>query len=175
MESAFSREDVAGCSRSAVGSIAGFREEIERKFFVAKLPPDIENYPQQAIEQGYLLITEKDAEVRLRRAGDSFILAVKGGGDMVRSEGEIEIDASLFGELSPATLGRRLKKVRYRIPYGDLTIEVDIYGGKLEGLILAEVEFSSVEESSRFVPPPWFGREVTADKRYKARELVLRG
>jgi len=173
MGSAFSGEGAVASSLNFAAR--EFPREIERKFFVAKLPPEIENYPCQAIEQGYLLITETNAEVRLRKAGGSFTLTVKSGGDMVRSEAEIEIDSVLFNDLWPATVGRRLEKTRYQVVYGDLTIQVDVYGGKLQGLILAEVEFDSLEESTRFVPPAWFGREVTADKRYKARELVLRG
>jgi adenylate cyclase len=154
----------------------GLSSEIERKFFVAKLPEDLQQqYHSYEIKQGYLLMTPNGAELRLRQAGEKYSLGVKSGGDLERREGELNIDAELFRELWPATDGRRLEKVRYLIPLGEATVELDIYGGKLEGLVLAEVEFSSVEQSAAFVPPDWFGREVTADRRYKARELVARG
>jgi adenylate cyclase len=42
------------------------------------------------------------------------------------------------------TVGRRLEKTRYRIPLGRLTIELDVFHGKLRGLIVAEVEFASM-------------------------------
>lgn len=149
-------------------------QEIERKFFVAQMPPDLESYPHQAITQGYLIFGEGGGEVRLRKSGQTCSLTAKGGGDLVRAEGQVPISPELFNELWPATAGRVLEKTRYQIPYQGFTIELDVYAGKLQGLVLAEVEFKSVEESAQFVPPPWFGREVTADRRYKARELVLR-
>ena len=58
-------------------------------------------------------------------------------------------------------------KRRYLIPLdGGLTCELDVFHGKYEGLLLAEVEFSSKEEAAAFVPPTWFDTEVTFDSRY---------
>lgn len=149
-------------------------QEIERKFFVAKVPEGLEVNQSALITQGYLFIMQSGCELRLRKIGARCWLSVKSGGDLTRFEGEIEINAALFEELWPATEGRRLEKTRYYLPHGESRIELDIYHGKLEGLILAEIEFKSVEESSAFVPPEWLGREVTADPRYKAKELVQR-
>jgi len=52
---------------------------------------------------------------------------------------------------------------------------LDIYHGDLEGLVSAEVEFKSIEESMEFFPPSWFKREITKDKRYKNRNLAVKG
>ena len=65
--------------------------------------------------------------------------------------------------------------MRYKIPEGIWTIELDVYRGCLKGLVVAEVEFETIDESSRFVPPPWFGREVTDDDRYKNATLAHKG
>ncbi len=54
-------------------------------------------------------------------------------------------------------------------------MEVDVYHGELAGLVTAECEFASPEESRRFVPPDWFGREVTNDPAYKNQSLAVRG
>jgi adenylate cyclase len=150
-------------------------QEIERKFFVAKLPESISGCRADEIVQGYVLFTEAGSEIRLRWAAERCFLSVKSCGDLIREEGQIEISPGLFQEFWPATEGRRLEKTRYTVPYGEFTIELDVYRGKLEGLMIAEVEFSSTEQSAAFSPPDWFGREITADQRYKARELVLRG
>ena len=40
-----------------------------------------------------------------------------------------------------------------------------------KGLILAEVEFSSVEEADCFLVPDWFSKEVTYDKNYHNSNL----
>ncbi|MEK7498570.1 MAG: adenylate cyclase, partial [Patescibacteria group bacterium] len=71
--------------------------------------------------------------------------------------------------------GRRLEKTRYMIPHKDTTLELDIYGGSLEGLIVVEVEFPSEELSEKFDVPVWFGEETTDDKRYKNQSLALHG
>jgi CYTH domain-containing protein len=56
-----------------------------------------------------------------------------------------------------------------------VTIEVDVYSGALEGLVVAEVEFDDPWGAESYVPPYWFGREVTADSAYKNRSLALHG
>jgi CYTH domain-containing protein len=68
-----------------------------------------------------------------------------------------------------------MEKVRYEIKHGDVTIELDIYSGVFSGLIIAEVEFESEEESRNFEVPDWFGREVTLDTRYKNKTLAVSG
>ena len=47
-----------------------------------------------------------------------------------------------------------------------MTIEIDIFHGKFEGLILAEVEFPTIEEAESFQPPEYFGKDVTFSTEY---------
>ena len=149
--------------------------EIERKFLVEQLPGQLDTYPSREIEQGYLAITD-DVEVRLRRYGEQMFLTVKSSGGESRVEEEIEIEPRRFDALWPLTEGRRIEKRRYRIPAGDgLTLELDIYHGRLEGLLTAEVEFGSVADAAAFVPPDWLGRDVTDDRRYKNQRLATQG
>jgi CYTH domain-containing protein len=61
------------------------------------------------------------------------------------------------------------------LPHGGLRIEVDVYDGALTGLVLAEVEFATEQDSAAFEPPDWFGAEVTEDARYKNRALAVDG
>ena len=65
----------------------------------------------------------------------------------------------------PKSDGIIISKKRYEIPHGAFTIELDIFEKDLEGLVVAEVEFDSVEEANEYVPPHWFGEEVTMDKK----------
>ena len=149
--------------------------EIERKYLADRLPDDLDKYPARKIDQGYLAITD-DVEVRVRRYGDQTFLTIKSGGDLARVEEEIEIEARRFDALWPLTEGRRLQKRRYAIPAGDgLTIELDVYHGSLSGLRVAEVEFGSADAAEAFAPPPWFGRELTDDPRYKNKRLATGG
>ena len=150
-------------------------EEIERKFIVSEAG-DLDQHASTRIEQGYLAIgSGDDAEVRIRRADHTFTLTVKGGYGEVRTEEEIEIGADRFESLSSLTGDRRVAKTRYRVPHGELVIAVDVYGGALDGLITAEVEFESEAEAADFDPPDWIGTEVTGDDRYGNASLATRG
>ena len=146
--------------------------EIERKFVLAALPDDLSRHAGERIDQGYLAVAEDGVEVRVRRRGDATVLTVKSGPAHVRVEEEIPIERSRFEALWPLTAGRRLTKTRYRVPLGDVTAEVDVYAGALDGLKIAEVEFGSEEASAHFTPPAWFGREVTGDPRYANQRLA---
>ena len=94
---------------------------------------------------------------------------------MVRQETEREITKEEFEATWPMTKGWRVEKVRYELPYGAYTIELDMYKGRLHPLITAEVEFESVEESRSFTPPSWMDKEVTEDPRYTNAHLAKYG
>jgi adenylate cyclase len=148
--------------------------EIERKFLVPRRSSGLEGCRFDDIEQGYLA-ADAESEVRVRRIGKGSRLTVKRGSGRERLEEEIEITDDQFEALWRATEGRRLAKRRYYVPLDDLTAEVDVYGGKLDGLITAEVEFDSVEDSEGFDPPDWFGVEITDDPRYANQALAEGG
>jgi adenylate cyclase len=150
-------------------------KEIERKFLVKQLPDNLHQYPSTQITQGYLAITEDGTEVRLRKKGDRYFQTVKSGFGLQRGEAEIEISEDQFEKLWWMTEGKRIEKVRFEIDHSGMKIELDIYSGFLNGLIVAEVEFPSIEQAKSFVPPSWISREVTEDERYKNRNLVLYG
>jgi adenylate cyclase len=149
--------------------------EIERKFLVSSPPDDLDEHPHERISQGYLAIAAGGEEVRLRRIGDGLRLAAKRGLGGVRDEEEVELSDDQFEALWPLTEGRRVEKTRYRIPLGDLEVELDVYEGDLDGLITAEVEFESEDDSAAFEVPDWLGREVTEDERYKNQRLARDG
>lgn len=148
--------------------------EIERKFLVNE-PPDLTRHGAKEIEQGYLTLADAGAEVRLRRADETLVLTVKGGTGRSRIEEELELDRSAFDALWPLTEGKRIRKTRYVLPHDGLELEVDVFEGELEGLVLAEVEFESDSEADAFEPPGWFGEEVTGDDRYLNESLAVDG
>ena len=145
--------------------------EIERKFLIQKLPRALRRFPHQEIAQGYLTADRK-SHVRLRRQGRVCTLAFKRGPARAREEREIHLSPAQFGLLWPATAGSRLTKTRYHVPWKKLTIEIDIYSGSHAGLMVAEVEFPSVETCHSFRPPPWLGDEVTGVSRYSNVRLA---
>jgi adenylate cyclase len=148
--------------------------EIERKFLVGELPGGLAE--GEEIAQGYLAIASDGVEVRIRRRGSTTTLTVKSGPAHVRTEEEIPIDERRFESLWSLTEGRRVTKVRHRLAVEpDLLAELDVFGGDHAGLLVAEIEFPSVEASERFAPPAWLGAEVTGDERYANQSLALAG
>lgn len=149
--------------------------EIERKWLVPQAPEEALAAHSVRIEQGYLTIGGDGAETRVRRKGEQAYLTVKSGSGMTRSEHEVELTDEQFDALWPATEGARVLKQRHVLRADDgHTIELDVYGGKLEGLIVAEVEFDDPWGAESFVAPSWFGLEVTDDPEYKNHRLALR-
>lgn len=138
--------------------------EIERKFLVKELPANYTAFPHKDIEQGYL---STNPVVRIRKAEDNYILTYKGSGLMVREEHNLPLTKEAYEHLRPKTDGILIHKTRYKIPYQNkYTIELDVFLDALAPLLLAEVEFSSEEEAKQFVPPEWFGEDVTFSTQY---------
>jgi len=147
--------------------------EIERKFLVKRLPPELEQYRRMEIAQGYLAHDPMGAEVRLRKTQDTQCLTVKRPCPGGRIEQNVPLTAESWEDLWPMTAGRRLFKARFCVPYGKYTIEIDIFQGANNGLIVAEVEFPDVESARTFQPPDWLGDEVTGDPRYSNRRRAV--
>ncbi len=133
--------------------------EIERKFLIPELPADLDSYPSRRIEQAYLCT---EPVVRIRRQDDKYILTYKSAGMMAREEYNLPLTKEAYEHLKEKADGIVLSKRRYLLPLPDgLTIELDVFDAPYETLRLAEVEFESVAQAEAFVPPAWFGEDVT--------------
>ena len=168
--------------------VADANTEIERKWLVARSGVVPEgclalmgryNLERNAIHQGYFYGLEVGNSVRIRKSTSGnavkcFVTAKSGtsGSDMVRREYENEIFEECFNALWPLTEGRRIEKTRHSIPYGEHTVELDVFEGRLAGLVIVEVEFKGETEARAFEAPNWFGQEVTDDPRYKNHALA---
>lgn len=148
--------------------------EIERKFIVDKHPP-LDN--PISITQAYICIGIEE-EVRIRRESDGlnvgYTITCKSGSGVVREEHEIDIDMNSYLKLLKAAKGRFIEKDRYIVPECP-EYSVDIYKGKLQGLKIAEVEFSDERSATLWQPEEWVGKEVTNDKRFKNSSLAVNG
>ncbi len=147
--------------------------EIERKFLVRTLPPDLHKFPHRSIAQGYIIQDSAQGVVRLRKKGDKHYLTVKRRAREGKDETEVRITAKQFEQLWPLTKGRRLNKVRYEIPFGKRTIELDVFYGRHNGLVIAEVEFPSMRAANSFAPPDWFARDVSRLAQYSNSRLAM--
>jgi len=147
-------------------------KEIERKFLVRG-----EDWRAMArgtrYRQGYLS-TVKERTVRVRTIDDKGFLTIKGVSiGATRSEYEYEIPTADADEMLDDLCEKPIiEKDRYKIPAGDVTWEVDEFFGVNDGLIVAEVELLSEDQS--FPKPDWIGDEVTGDPRYFNANLIAR-
>ena len=147
--------------------------EIERKFLTKSVPFAYEEYPHKKISQCYISTLPT---IRLRQMGEQYILTVKGKGNLAKEEFELLLTKEEYEHLKQKAETPILEKIRYEIPLDNgLTAELDIYQGHLAGLLTTEVEFSSMAEAEAFVPPVWFGKDITEDIRYKNTSLSKYG
>lgn len=140
-------------------------QEIERKFLVTG--PFVDHASKQTrIVQGYLS-SVPERTVRVRIKGTQGFLTIKGIGNASgasRYEWEREIPLEEAEQLLAICEPGVIDKVRYLVPVGAHTFEVDAFHGENEGLIVAEVELAS--EDDVIDRPAWLGTEVTGDARY---------
>ncbi|MGN0374204.1 MAG: CYTH domain-containing protein [Butyrivibrio sp.] len=139
--------------------------EIERKFLIEKIPFSLDGYPKHEIEQAYLCTKPV---VRIRKSDNDYYLTYKGKGKIAREEYNLPLTKESYEHLLTKADGNVLTKTRYLIPERDgLTIELDVFHGKFHGLVLAEVEFETLEQSDSYRPPEWFGRDVSITGEYQ--------
>lgn len=155
--------------------VADLPVEIERKYLVVAPPEDLSGQSSEAIRQGYLDREAGGTSIRLRQRGEAYVLTVKQGSGLRRAEVEVTLGKAQFDALWPLTEGRRLSKTRYYLAHGAHTIECDVFHERLEGLVLAEVEFDSEQAAEAFQPPSWFGRDVTGEDAYGNHALAVQG
>jgi CYTH domain-containing protein/predicted ATPase len=164
--------------------------EIERKFiFKNKFSLDLIPSGTQfyAINQDYLDRPDRPGiECRVREkivdGVSSYAYTEKTSTEVegVRGENEEKIDRTRYEELKKLygqVHWRQIKKKRYKIPLGDLIMELDVFEGDLRGHVSAEIEFKSAEEMKQFIFPPLFDEmiDVTSDERYSNASLAKFG
>ena len=145
-------------------------KEIERKFLVKN-----DSFRSLAkgtnYRQGYLN-SAKERVVRVRIIDDKGFLTIKGittGATRLEYEYEVPLkDAdAMLNELCEKPL---IEKNRYKIDYEGFVWEVDEFWGENQGLICAEVELETEDQS--YEKPEWIGEEVTGDPKYFNSNLI---
>lgn len=139
--------------------------EIEKKFLVKGNFKDLAASATRIV-QGYLS-SVPERTVRVRIKGDKGYITIKGIGNVsgaTRYEWEKEIPVKEVEELLKICEPGVIDKTRYNVKAGNHTFEVDEFYGENQGLVVAEIELASENES--FEKPDWLGEEVTGDKKY---------
>lgn len=154
--------------------------EIERKYLLEAYPETliqegvIKVEKEQFIEQTYLAL-DGDQELRVRKITDprsgqvEYTHTFKKGWGIAREEVEFTISEGLYDQVVKAHGAIPLTKRRVTAQWGDTIIEIDDYA-QIDMLVL-EVEFSSIEAADSFVPPAWFGQDISTDKQYSNKKV----
>lgn len=138
--------------------------EIERKWLLDAFP----NLAPQAsywMEQGYLSFSPNAVRIRkvYKEGIYTYMLTIKGGGTLVRTEVETPLDEAQYNALRALVQGGMASKhfCTYRLPGGEILECSLVDKGEPTSFMYAEVEFASVEQANSFMPPAFLGREVT--------------
>ncbi|WP_068787183.1 CYTH domain-containing protein [Paenibacillus phocaensis] len=154
--------------------------EIERKFLLPAYPEhwiqkgELMVRSEHAIDQTYLALHE-DQELRVRRIEDlhtgevQYTHTFKRGFGLSREEVEVSISEGLYSQIIGIHQAIPLTKRRVTAEWDKHTVEIDLYD-QIDFIVL-EVEFGSEEEAQSFVPPDWFGPDISTDKRYSNKKV----
>jgi len=140
--------------------------EIERKFLVTSSQFITDAFRSSRIVQGYLS-SNPARTVRIRIKGDKGYLTIKGVGNesgLSRFEWEKEIPVADAERLLILCETGIIDKIRHEVKFKNHIIEVDVFAGANDGLIIAEIELQSEKETVE--KPAWLGLEVTKDEKY---------
>ncbi|ERJ68965.1 CYTH domain-containing protein [Porphyromonas gingivalis] len=140
--------------------------EIERKFLVLNDDFKAKATAVHSIIQAYLVADER-CTVRIRLCNDEAYLTIKGKtneGGLSRSEYEYPVPFEEAKEMLTLCLPGYIMKQRYCVPHKGHVWEVDVFEGRHKGLVIAEVELATEDESIEL--PDWIGNEVTGNRRY---------
>ncbi|AIN73132.1 CYTH domain-containing protein [Flavobacterium psychrophilum] len=140
--------------------------EIERKFLVSNNDFIALAVAKNRIVQGYLN-SNPERTVRVRIKANKGFLTIKGKGNesgTTRLEWETEIPLIEAEKLLSICENGVIDKIRYEIPSGKHTYEVDVFAEQNNGLIIAEIELNDENES--FEKPSWLAQEVTGNNKY---------
>ncbi len=137
--------------------------EIERKFLVnpEKWKPSSTGI---RMKQAYMGVAPNPT-VRIRLKDEKAYLTIKGrSSSIARPEFEYEVPVTDAVEMFKLAISKPVEKIRYELEHEGILWEIDVFSGANSGLLMAEIELESEDQSFSF--PDWLAEEVTGDLRY---------
>ena len=141
--------------------------ELERTFLASRIPDGLSQCHFKEMRDHYFPVHSRHAKLRARMRGDAYELTKKTPVNEGDASSQIEETIRLTREefdaicLAPSKV---VSKRRYYLPFGDLTAEVDVFKGGLEGLVLVDFEFQDEDSMRRFSPPGFCLADVTQEE-----------
>src|SRR3546814_4938389 len=164
------------CSSDLTGTTdplkgASMPAEIERKVLVTGSSWADNAGQPVSIRQAYVALSDRvSVRVRIKGGHAAFLPFKRAAPRIWRVEVEVPIPAADAEELRALRQGAVIEKQRYRVPFGGLVWDVDVFGGENAGLVIAEVEVPAADHAVAL--PDWAGTEVTGDARYYNAQLA---
>ena len=141
-------------------------EEHEKTYLIKKLP-DLSNCEHKEIIDIYIPTNQVHPTLRIRKTGDKFEITKKepiADDPSHQKEETTTLTAEEFEELSIKLEGKRLQKLRYFYHFQGHTAEIDVFQGKLKGLVVVDFEFDTVEEKNSFEMPDFCLVDITSEE-----------
>lgn len=140
--------------------------ELEKTYLAKYIPERLSQYPNKEVIDIYLPDDSEHPRLRIRKRGDKYEITKKtkiNEDDASRQiEQTIELDEKEFSSLASAK-GKKVRKLRYYMPYRGRTAEVDVFQDDLSGLIVVDFEFDFPEEQVAFEMPDFCLVDVTQE------------
>lgn len=144
----------------------GHMEELERTYLLKEFPKGALVSPSKKLLDIYVPQSSAHPSLRIRQRGGAYEITKKQPvveGDASRQlETTIALTLEEFADLSKVE-GKRVEKTRYYYIEEGFEYEIDVFEGALEGLVLVDIEFTSIESKDAFTMPPWCLAEVTQE------------
>lgn len=141
--------------------------EIEKTYLAKFLPSDLKSCKSEKMLDIYLPKESKHAKLRIRQKGESYVITKKTVIDKndvsTQLEEHIRLSTEEFKSFSKIS-GNKISKTRYYYPYKNYTAEIDIFSGKLKGLVLVDFEFKNKKEFKNFIMPEFCLADVTQEE-----------
>ncbi|SRR5258706_1421564 len=141
--------------------------ELEKTYLAKFLPKDLFAVKKKELIDIYIPLSALHPKLRIRKKGDKYEITKKTKLSENDSSRQLEETIPLTGEefeaLSVAP-GKKLRKIRYEYPYGGKIAEIDVFQDDLEGLVLIDFEFGTIQEKNDFQIPDFCLVEVTQEE-----------
>ena len=141
--------------------------ELEKTYLAREVPKNLKECEQKEIIDVYIPKSSKHPVLRLRKNGSKYEMTkkepVKEGDASHQNEQTIILTKEEFDSLNEQVQGKRVRKIRYYYEYKGITAEIDVFQDKLEGLVLVDFEFESIQEKDNFKIPDFCLADVTQE------------
>ncbi|MCK5491218.1 MAG: hypothetical protein KAI67_05245 [Candidatus Pacebacteria bacterium] len=140
--------------------------ELEKTYLAKNIPENLQSCKFKEIIDVYIPKSSEHPKLRLRKNGDKFELTkkepVEKGDASCFEEQTIRLTEIEFNALNSLD-GKRVRKLRYYFDYCNRTAEVDVFQDVLEGFILVDFEFETIEEKDKFEMPDFCLADITQE------------